>query len=66
MSNKKQTSVDLLRDKLFNDFGFAFSDNVFQQAQELHRQEIMDAYVNGVDIPELAEQYYKENYETND
>lgn len=37
------TSVEWLREKLFNDFGFSFSDNVFEQAKEMYKQEIRDA-----------------------
>jgi hypothetical protein len=35
MSNNKQTPVSWLRDKLFQDFGFAFSDNIANEALEM-------------------------------
>jgi hypothetical protein len=35
MSNKKETPVSWLRDKLFQDFGFAFSDNIANEALEM-------------------------------
>jgi hypothetical protein len=35
MSNKKQTPVSWLRDKLFQDFGFAFSDNIANEALKM-------------------------------
>jgi len=39
MSNKKQTAVSWFRDKLFQDFGFAFSDNIANEALEMEIQQ---------------------------
>jgi hypothetical protein len=36
--------------------------NLFQQAKELEKQQIIDAYKDGVDGMLLAEQYYNETY----
>jgi hypothetical protein len=38
MSNKKETAVDSLRNKLLNEFGFAFSNNIFEEAKEMESQ----------------------------
>ena len=63
------TSIEWLKEKLFNDFGFAFSDNIFEQAKEMHKQEIIDAFKKGQalgfdDNPNyMAEQYYNQTYE---
>jgi hypothetical protein len=32
---KKQLATEWLREKLFNDFGFSFSDNIFEEASKL-------------------------------
>jgi hypothetical protein len=43
----KQTAVEWLREKLFKDFGFAFSDNIMQEAMEMEKDEISKAYDAG-------------------
>lgn len=51
MSNKKQTSVNWLWKCIMdNPFG-SFQDgvNAYNQAKELHKQEIMDAYAEGAE-----------------
>ena len=66
MENKKQSSVEWLTNKLFEEFGFAFSDNILQQAKEMHKQEIMDAVDYGillyVNDPITSEDYYQETF----
>jgi hypothetical protein len=60
MSNKKETAVDSLRNKLLNEFGFAFSDNIFEEAKELEKQQIIDSlHYFGI---ENAQDYYTETY----
>jgi len=34
------TSIEWLKEKLFYDFGFAFSDNIYKQAKEMHKKEM--------------------------
>jgi len=68
MSNK-QTSIEWLRQELWEQFKFSFSDNIFEQAKEMHKAEIIDA-VNGYTTTELlgvtkGEYYYTENYTEN-
>ena len=41
------TSIEWLKEKLFYDFGFAFSDNIYKQAKEMHKQEMETAYEEG-------------------
>jgi len=66
MSNKKQTAIEWLAEKmLFNEFHNPY----LEQAKEMERQQIIDFANNyGFDVCgydyERAEQYYKETYET--
>jgi hypothetical protein len=74
MSNKKQTAVEWLRDKLFQDFGFAFSDNIANEALEMESKkeqkydemlEMLEAFalmseVIGMGKSIMAEQLIKE------
>lgn len=72
----KLTSVEWLRDKIFEEFRFTFSDNILNEAKEMHKQEIIDAYAtvitkyNGVKSwtkihDEEGEKYYNETYLNN-
>jgi hypothetical protein len=64
------TAVEWLKEKLFNDFGLAFSDNIFEQAKEMEKQQIIDAFVEcwkenmpeGYECKQSAEYYYNETY----
>ena len=64
----KQTSIEWLREELWQQFKWQFSDNIFEQAKEMHKQEIIDAYVNGQslgfdDSPKYwAEKYHQETF----
>lgn len=44
MSYKKQTAVEWLREKLWVEFGFSFSDNILEQAKEMEKQQIVEAH----------------------
>jgi hypothetical protein len=62
---KKQTAVDLLRDRLFKEFGFVYSDNIHDELKEIEKQQIIDA-VDGYPLDKRhleGEQYYNETYE---
>ena len=60
------TSIEWLKEKLFYDFGFAFSDNIYKQAKEMHKKEIIEAHLDGQSLvsckDEYAEQYYQETF----
>lgn len=67
----KTTAVEWLTKKLRVEFGFAFSDNILEQAKEIEKQHVIDAYLK--DRPKAtinkalvtwdkAEQYYKEKF----
>jgi hypothetical protein len=59
------TAVEWLTEKLRTEFGFAFSNNILEQAKEIERQQIIDAFECspynrfGMDI---GEEYYNETY----
>jgi len=40
----EQSAVEFLAEKIWKDFGVAFSDNILQQAKEMEKKQIMDAY----------------------
>lgn len=67
----KTTAVDWLTKKLRVEFGFVFSENILEQAKEIEKQHIIDAYLK--DRPKAtfnkvlvtwdkAEQYYNEKF----
>lgn len=47
MSNEKQTAVDWLTKKLWDEFGMAFSNNILEQAKAIEKQQIVEAYQDG-------------------
>ena len=63
---KQQTAVEWLRDKLFNEFSFSFSDNIFEQAKQMEKEQITDSYIMGsydMAAKEFRpEQYYNETF----
>ena len=64
MSSKKQTSVKWLVWEL-NKLGFfpnGVPQEIYKQAKEMEKQQIIEAYDSKV-IETLANEYYKENYE---
>jgi hypothetical protein len=59
----KQTAVEWLEEKLSKSSSDELVGNInkwFQQAKEMEKQQIMEAYNNGED--RSAELYYNENY----
>lgn len=60
----KQSSIEWLRKKLLKDFGIAFSDNIFEQAKEMHKQEIVEAYRFGLSDEYVigSQNYYNETF----
>ena len=74
MSNKKQTAIEFLVEKInkFNtEFSLAFKEEI-EQAKEIEKRHIIDAYIDGKYESDLvvmsdkyyAEQYYKETFNT--
>lgn len=70
MSNKKQTAVEFLEKQYYdNDYNIFQED--FEQAKEMEKEQIKDAYILGMEFIAVdpnyyendAEQYYKETYE---
>lgn len=68
MSDKKQTAVEWLTEKLWSEFRFAFSNNILEQAKELEKQQIIEAakFVPAISSTKenckSAEQYYSQTY----
>ena len=64
----KQTAVEWLREKLWVEFGFAFSDNIMEQAKAMEKEQISNAYVYGsaygIDIENglSPNNYYNETF----
>ena len=64
----RQTAVEWLTEKLRIEFGFAFSDNILEQAKEMEKQQIIDAYNLGQqkeakqEFWTKGEQYYNEQF----
>ena len=47
----KQTAVEWLREKLWIEYGFEFSNNTLEQAKEIEKEQIVDfAYVIADDL----------------
>ena len=72
MSNKKKTSLEFYRTELMALVSCGKTDyktepEIYEQAQELHRQEIMGAYRFPNTLSDISsEQYYRDTYETDD
>jgi hypothetical protein len=74
MENKQMTSVEWLEKELYEWAGgrFYFPPHFFEQAKEMEKQQIEDAFANGVDDEyeyhinneprKNTEQYYNETY----
>jgi hypothetical protein len=58
---RKQTAVDWLTEKLRIEFGFAFSNNILEQAKSMEKQQIIDACIYGP-FEDLAEDFYNKTY----
>lgn len=68
MSNREQSSLDFYRTELMalvstGKTEYKTEPEIYEQAKELHKQEIIDAYNEGLsnwDSEQEAEQYYNE------
>jgi len=58
------TAVEWLTEKLRIEFGFAFSNNILEQAKQMEKNQIMNSWASGVtsDGNMTAEQYYNKTY----
>lgn len=69
----KETAIEWLYKKLWKEFNFSFSSNILQEAKELEKKQIKEAFYRGIQeqsqrnlfkinstTPEI---YYKNNYE---
>jgi len=62
---KKQTAVDWLAEFLKDRYSLINSEAIFQQAKEMEKQQIMDAYEYGCcywDSEKSSEQYYNQAF----
>lgn len=68
----KQSSIEWLEEQI-REYGIV-NENCINQAKEMHKQEILESYVEGADTGEMfnnenrafttdAKQYYKNTYE---
>jgi hypothetical protein len=61
----KQTAVEWLYETLWKQTDFSLPNNILEQAKEMEKQQIMDAWDNGCEddgIIDNAEQYYNETF----
>jgi HEPN domain-containing protein len=68
------TAVEWLTEKLRIEFGFAFSNNILEQAKEMEKQDIINTYRDGRSDQQSekpsrfynrrAEQYYTETFKS--
>jgi len=67
MNMEKQTAVEWLYETLWKQTDFSLPNNILEQAKEMEKQQIIDAYasgyIDGVAQNKItAEQYYKETF----
>ena len=62
----KQTASEWLREKLWREFNFCFSDNIFNQAKEMEKEQIKDAYRFGIEDEYVigSQRYYNETFKS--
>ena len=58
----KETAVDQLRERLFKEFGFVYSDNIQDELKEIEKQQIMESFEDGHTAIINSEQYYNQTY----
>jgi hypothetical protein len=64
------TSIEWLRNELWEQFKWSFSDNIFEEAKEMHKQEIIKAQSYAISNADMTnnkgyfdfEKYYQETY----
>ena len=62
----RQTAVEWLREKLWKEFNFIFSDNILDQAKEMEKAQIKDAWINSLTKGDYnsADEYYNETFKS--
>ena len=65
----KQTAVEWLREKLWKEYGFEFSNNTLEQAKEMEKQNLYNFYMQGgvdaiFESERTVEQYYNETFKS--
>lgn len=66
----KQTAVEWVFDYLWKNHHLSFSDNIFEQAKQMEKDQIIDSFGVGCQVEstrligyqDIAEQYYNETY----
>jgi len=66
----KQTAVEWLRNKLFDEWGIGISDNVIEQAKAMEKEQIEKSFSDGQETPinhptlphYSREEYYNETF----
>ena len=59
----QQTAVEFLIKKLYTEYRFIFSGTIVEQAKEMEKQQIIDAFDNGtMDDNIIGDEYYNEKY----
>ena len=74
LSKQDMTAVEWLRNELWEQFKFSFSDNIFEQAKEMEKQQIIRGFIDGEEnvwdrkkeghefVFDNHEEYYSKNY----
>jgi len=58
-----KTAVEWLREKLWKEFNFSFSDNILEQAKEMEKEQMESAYLAG---ESKDKQYYNETFKNSE
>jgi hypothetical protein len=60
----KQTSIDLLLEKIYIEYKLIPNDDIIEQAKAMHKEEIVNAYSEALydHRQEDGEQYYNETF----
>jgi hypothetical protein len=62
----EKTAVEWFYEEIWKQFGFSCSSNILEQAKEMHKQQIIDAYLDGFCDNDIGlrepEQYYTKTF----
>jgi hypothetical protein len=58
---KKQTAVDIIREKLLNEFGFTYSDNIHNEIKQIEYNQIIEAHYWGGDDRKESKDPFRNN-----
>ena len=63
MSEKQQTAVEWLLKKISSEYRLVPNDDIIEQAKELEKRQIQDAYLDGYcETAEDSQDYYSKTY----